>query len=155
MKRIGAIFNNMEEYFCGIALLSTLVILFFNVVLRYVFQASTTWAEELIRYLMVWIAFIGCSICVRKGIHVGIDFFLQFVNTTGKILINRIVNLICVIFCGLMTYYAWQLVQFNLNTGQVTPALGIPMYIPYLAAPVGFFLMTVRFFQGMINPLVQ
>jgi C4-dicarboxylate transporter DctQ subunit len=104
---------------------------------------------------MVWTAFIGGSICIRKGIHVGIDFFLQFVNSDGKRVVASITNFICGIFCIIMTYYAWELVKFNMSTGQVTPALGIPMYLPYLAAPLGFFLMTIRFFQGVFRPHIS
>lgn len=154
MNRLDNIFNKAEEYFCGAALFSTLVVLFINVVLRYIFQSSTTWAEELIRYLMVWTAFIGGSICVRKGIHVGIDFFLQFMGDKGKLQLARVINFICGIFSLLMTYYGWELVKFNMQSGQVTPALGIPMFIPYLAAPLGFLLMGIRFFQGTFRPTI-
>ena len=56
------ILDRVEDVFCAASLLLTALVLFANVVLRYVFSASTSWAEELIRYLMIWITFIGGSI---------------------------------------------------------------------------------------------
>jgi len=152
-NKVNTFLNKTEEIFCGLALLSTTIILFINVVLRYFFRSSTSWAEELIRYLMVWTAFIGSSICVRKGIHVGIDFFLQFIDESKKLIVARVINSICAVFSVLLTWYSWQIVSFNMSTGQVTPALGIPMYIPYMAAPIGFGLMTIRFIQTTFRPL--
>ncbi|QNB46318.1 TRAP transporter small permease subunit [Thermanaerosceptrum fracticalcis] len=148
-KRNFSYFDQLEEWFCGLALFSTTIILFINVVLRYVFRSSTTWAEELIRYIMVWIAFIGGSICVRKNLHVAIDFFLYFIGPKGKRIMAILVNLVCFVFSAMMVRLGWQLVSFTMSKNQVAPALGIPMYLPYLALPLGFILMTIRFGQNI------
>ena len=72
------ILNKIEDVFCAVSLLLTTLILFVNVVLRYVFSASTSWAEEMIRYLMIWITFIGGSVCVRHSAHIRMDFLLRY-----------------------------------------------------------------------------
>ena len=53
------------------------VVMFFQVVFRYVFNNSITWSEELIRYLFVWMTFFGAALCFRDKIHIGVDFFLE------------------------------------------------------------------------------
>lgn len=145
------VLDKIEEYFCGTALLATTVILFVNVVLRYVFKSSTSWAEELIKYLMIWIAFIGGSICARKGAHVSIDFFYDFLSQRGRKIAFLIVNTIAIFFTGIMSFYGIKIIIFLASTGQVSPALQLPMWIPYLAIPLGFILMTIRFIQNFIN----
>ena len=143
--------NRFEEFFCGMALLTTTIVLFLNVVLRYVFKSSTSWAEELIKYLMIWIAFIGGSICVRQGKHVSIDFFYEFLSIKSKKVLAIIIHLIAIMFCSVMVYYGFKIILFIMKTGQVSPALQIPMWIPYLAIPLGFVLMLLRFIQDLIR----
>lgn len=147
------ILDRIEEAFCGTALLVTTIVLFVNVVLRYVFSASTSWAEELIKYLMIWIAFIGGSICVREGAHVSIDFFYEYLSEKGMKIVLTIVNSIAVVFCFLMTIYGMKTIQFTIDTGQVSPALQVPMWIPYLAIPLGFILMTIRYVQEIVKAI--
>lgn len=137
--------NKLEDIFCAVSLLLTTIVLFVNVVLRYVFSASTSWAEELIRYLMIWITFIGGSVCVRKGAHIRMDFVLTILPKGVGHLLTRLVYLIAAGFCVALFVYSLQLVQFTVELEQTSPAMGVPMWIPYLAMPLGSALMVLRF----------
>ncbi len=146
--------DRMEEVFCGTALLMTAIILFVNVMLRYFFKASTSWAEELIKYMMVWIAFIGASICVRREAHVRIDILFSYLPPkVGKVL-NMGVYLISLCFCMAMVWYGYKMTVFSMEFQQLSPALQIPMWIPYLSIPIGFALMTLRFSQQVFRLMV-
>lgn len=145
------ILDKIEEIFCGTALLATTIILFMNVMLRYIFKSSTSWAEELIKYLMIWIAFIGGSICARTGAHVSIDFLYEYLSVKSKKMVFVVVNTIAAIFACIMMIYGIKVIGFTISMGQVSPALQIPMWIPYLAIPLGFFLMTIRFVQEVFK----
>lgn len=137
----------VEDFFCVAALLAATVLLFVNVILRYVFSASTSWAEELIRYLMIWITFIGGSICVRRGAHIRMDFLLTFIPKGSLVWVNRAVFLAAAAFCAALFWYSAQLVQFTIELEQTSPAMKLPMWIPYMAMPLGSGLMAVRFAQ--------
>lgn len=139
--------DKAENLFCSMAILTTALVLFANVALRYLFSASTSWAEEFIKYLMIWITFIGGSVCVREGAHIRMDFLLGKLSKHARIGANRAVYGISAIFCGLLAFYGGQIVLFTLGTGQVSPALKLPMWIVYLAIPLGCGLMSIRFFQ--------
>ncbi|PIE55605.1 MAG: C4-dicarboxylate ABC transporter substrate-binding protein [Dethiosulfovibrio peptidovorans] len=145
------ILNKIEAYFCGTALILTSLIIFVNVVLRYVFHASTSWAEEAVKYLMIWITFIGGSICFRKGLHVSIDFFLSYISESARRIVAAAVLAVCLVFVIFMIYYGFRLVLFNFSTGQVSPALRLPMWIPYLAIPLGFLLMSRHIVAHIIS----
>ncbi len=136
--------NKIEENFIGVALFATTMIIFINVIMRYFFDAGITWAEEAVRYLMIWIAFIGGSTCFRKGVHVSIDFFLDIVPRKVRFFMLVVITIICSVFTAVMAYYGVKVVEFIMNSGQVSPALSMPMWIPYLALPIGFVLMTIR-----------
>ncbi len=139
------ILDRVEEAFCALSLLLTAIVLFINVVLRYVFSASTSWAEELIRYLMIWITFIGGSVCVRKGAHIRMDFLLTMLPKSAAVALTRIVFVIAAGFCAALFWYSYRLVMFTVELHQTSPAMGLPMWIPYLAMPIGSALMTLRF----------
>jgi len=145
--------NKIEENFIGMALLATTLIIFVNVFMRYFMNQSITWAEEIVKYLMIWIAFIGGSTCFRKGVHVSIDILLDIVPKRAQIFIVTIITLICAAFTTAMAFYGIKLVEFIQNSGQVTPALSMPMWIPYLALPIGFTLMTIRNLEILIKIL--
>ncbi len=141
--------DKIEEYFCGAALLTATLIVFTNVILRYVFKAGTSWAEELVKYLMIWITFIGSSICVRKKAHVSIDFFYEMMPIKSKRVATIIIDIVALFFTGSMAFYGSKLVQFSISTGQVSPALQLPMWVAYSAIPLGFILMSFRLVQNI------
>lgn len=127
----------IEEAFLGISIISATLVLFVNIVLRYVFSANTIWAEEFIRYAMIWITFVGCSVCFGRGLHVGIDFFLEFVTKKWSIIIGIFVNVISIILMVFLIIFGFELVNFSYNSGQITPSLQIKMFWIYLAIPTG------------------
>ncbi|MFS0689372.1 TRAP transporter small permease [Sporosarcina sp. 179-K 8C2 HS] len=131
------ILKKAEDAFVGITLLVATGLLFVNIILRYFFAANTTWAEEFIRYAMIWIAFIGSSICFRRGIHVGVDLLLNSLKAKGKRLLNVYINILAIIFMGFLVKFGVDLVMFSMSTGQITPSLKIKLYWIYLAIPLG------------------
>lgn len=145
--------NKIEENVIGIALLATTLIIFVNVIMRYFMNQSLTWAEEVVKYLMIWIAFIGGSTCFRKGVHVSIDFIVDLVPKKAQVIMVTAITIICGAFTTAMAYYGIKLVEFIQNSGQVSPALSMPMWIPYLALPIGFTLMTIRNLEIFIKIL--
>ena len=142
------ILDTFEDLFCAVSLLTAAVVLFVNVVLRYLFSASTSWAEELIRYLMIWITFIGGSICVRRGAHIRMDFLLTMLPRSVAAALTRLVYLAAAGFCAALFWYSVRLVAFTVELHQTSPAMGVPMWIPYLAMPLGSALMTLRFLMA-------
>lgn len=131
------ILKKAEDAFVGITILVATGLLFVNIILRYFFAANTTWAEEFIRYAMIWIAFIGSSICFRRGIHVGVDLLLNSLKGKGKRLLHVYINLLAIVFMGFLVKFGVDLVMFSMSTGQITPSLKIKLYWIYLAIPIG------------------
>lgn len=141
----------IEGWFLGISILAATFVLFINIVLRYFFSANTTWAEELIRYMMIWITFIGCSVCFGRGLHVGIDFFLEYMSEKWKKIIGYFVNFVSIILMLFLIYYGTELVLFSMNSGQITPSLRIKMYWVYLCIPLGATLSLIHLVMNLFD----
>jgi len=126
------------------------VILFANVVARYIFNWGVPWADELVRYEIVWMVFIGGSVAARMGIHIGIDILATFSPKQIRPVILLVINAISLTFCLFLVIMGSDLVAQTKMFGQVTPALQIPMWVVQMAIPVGGALMALRFFQRLI-----
>lgn len=129
--------QTIEEAFIGFLIMGVTGLLFVNVILRYVFSANLSWAEELIRFGIIWVTFIGSSICFQKGIHVGIDVLIDALPGIKKTILQLIINILSLLLMVFLVKYGFDLVIFSAERGQIAPALKIKIYWVYLAIPVG------------------
>ncbi len=114
------------------------VIVFVNVVMRYLTNDSLVWAEEVARYLMVWSTFLGIGLVLRYGGHVGVDSLQQSVSS-GLARILRIVSLLVVgAFCVAMVWYGYQ--YADRTQFQTTPVTEISFSWVSASVAAGFLL---------------
>jgi len=139
--------DRIEDFFISMALLFVTLLLFINVITRYFFGYSIKWAEELTRYLLIWVTFIGSSVCVRKQKHVGIDILLTKCSIGMKWVVKLIIAVICLSFSFILTFYGWKITYSVILSKQLSPAMMLPMYLVYISIPIGGFLMCIRYFQ--------
>ena len=150
-----AVFNRvldrLEEWLILTFMASATLVTFVSVALRYLFGTGFTWATELTIYLFIWMAKFGAAYGVRTGIHVGVDYV---VDKAGPVLRRKLIVLgflLGVIFTGTIGFFGARWVIFIHGTGQVSPDLEWPMWIIYLAIPLGSWLMCYRFLQALTH----
>ena len=120
--------------------MATLV--FANVVGRYAFNASIVWVEEITRYMMVWVGFLGSGLVLRFGAHIAVDTFQDLLSASAaRALRVAIVVLLAALFAW-MTWLGIRYVGFAWD--QTTPILQWRMGYVYLAVPIGSALMLVH-----------
>ncbi|MDR2174139.1 MAG: TRAP transporter small permease [Burkholderiales bacterium] len=160
MLRISnLILNRLEEFIVVVLMATATVITFLAVCHRYMsgyeipylqdwlLSLNFAWAQELCIYLFVWMAKFGAAYGVRTGIHVGIDVVINRLKERARyccILFSMGAGALftgCIGFMG--AKFVWGLSQ----TSSVSPDLEIPVWIVYLAIPLGSFLMCYRFLQ--------
>jgi C4-dicarboxylate transporter DctQ subunit len=146
------IFAKIEYVFLAGAMLSTTLLLFINVMLRYVFGSAIFWAEEVLRYLIVWITFIGAATCILKGGHISLDTILIFLQEKHQRFVQIGVYAVGVLFSALLLRYSLTFTLRIKAMGQLSATIGgFPMYIVYSCIPLGSFLMMCRFGQRVIK----
>ncbi|MFM8590781.1 MAG: TRAP transporter small permease [Limnohabitans sp.] len=136
LERALVAFN--EAVLMGLmASMSVLVIV--NVVSRYLCNHSLVWAEELSRYMMIWVGFLGSGLVLRIGAHIAVDVFQDLMPAR----IARLMRLgvlavlgVCIVAMG---WLGLQYVRFA--WGQETPVLNWNFGLIYLAIPFGALLM--------------
>jgi TRAP-type C4-dicarboxylate transport system permease small subunit len=109
---------------------------------RFLFSYSIFWSDELARFLLVWIAFLGMSVGARRGAHPGVDSLVRLLSPRWAHGASLAAIGCSLLFFLVMTGYGTLLV---LRTwGQVSPSLGLRMGVPYLAVPTAGALMALH-----------
>lgn len=121
---------------------SMAVLVFANVVSRYLLNASIIWVEEITRYMMVWVGFLGSGLVLRLGAHIGVDVLQDVLPArAAQTLRAAIVALLAATFAA-MTWHGVRYVAFA--WGQETPVLNWSTGAIYLVIPIGSALMLVH-----------
>jgi len=116
---------------------------------RWINGFKLTWAQEACIYLFVWMAKFGAAYGVRAGIHVGVDMLVLKLNPHWQRNITLVAMAGGVLFTGIITWIGANFVYHVWAGGQISADLEIPMWIVYLAVPLGSALMCFRFLQSM------
>lgn len=133
-----------------VALMSVIVIA--SVIWRYVLNDSLSWSEDVAKFLMVWLAFIGAPLGFRHGAHVSISLVPssapQFILRIVRVLVHAIVLVLMLI----LAYYAW-VFAWNGRT-QVALTVGdISMLWIFIAMPIGAVLMAMVALELVVRAL--
>jgi len=133
---LGVAALNKNVAVVGIAL--GVILAFSNVVLRYGFNASFTWAGELTNYLFMSSALFGAAYGFKKGIHISVTILLTYLPASvGKAMLI-LSHTISFIYLGVSAYFGYQLVVLLMDFGEMSIDLNIPMWIPHLMLPLAF-----------------
>jgi C4-dicarboxylate transporter, DctQ subunit len=117
----------------------------------YLISLNTSWAQELTIYLFVWMAKFGAAYGVRTGIHVGVDVLINRLpeRVRNKFIIFGL--LAGALFTGIIGTLGGVFVERMSHTDSISPDLEVPMWIVYLAVPLGSYLMCFRFLQVLVQ----
>lgn len=141
-----------EEWTLFITVLVAMVALFFNVVLRYGFNYSLAWSEELVREVIIYTTFIGCSTAIKNRSTIRIDALVQLVPVLKfpLAMLSHVVNLA---FAGVMIYFGYLMAVMQVESRQKTLILEIPTVYLYAILPLMGVMMMLRVFQVMAEDI--
>jgi TRAP-type C4-dicarboxylate transport system permease small subunit len=135
-----------------------ILVVFSQVVFRYVFNNSLTWAEEMARYLQVWIVLLAAAAAVRTGSHISVDYATHNLSSRYKNFLNIIITFLTILFLCIVTVYGFKLFIQIYHSTQRSPAMQMPMFVAYVAIPIGGFFMLIEaiivFLKLIINQRV-
>lgn len=136
----------IEEWVLFISTMAALISLFVNVVLRYGFNYSLAWSEELVREVIILTTFIGCSAAIKARSMIKIDALAQIVPAL-KTPLTFFSNIVTLIFAAMMTYYGWKMALLQTATHQKTIIMEIPLEWLYAILPIMGVMMFIRTLQ--------
>ncbi|WP_434055260.1 MAG: TRAP transporter small permease [Roseibium sp.] len=103
---------------------------------RYVLESPSTVTDEMARFLFIWVALLGGAYTLGQRRHLAIDLLPQITHGNLRLAVNAGIIIAIATFAALvMIYGGLDLVNRTLATGQVSPALRLPMGLVYVAIP--------------------
>lgn len=141
-----------EEWTLFVSVMVALVSLFVNVVLRYGFNHSLAWSEELVREVIIYTTFIGCSAAVKNRSMIRIDASVQLFPKL-KTALTLFSHFAVMIFAALMIYYGWLMAALQVRTHQKTIILQIPLVYLYAVLPLMGAMMMIRVVQVLYQDI--
>jgi len=146
LRFLDKVLTFFESWTLFITVMVALIALFFNVVLRYGFNYSLAWSEELVREVIIYTTFIGCSAAVKNRSMIKIDAVVQLAPFL-KGPLGYFSNFVTMIFAGMMIYYGYLLALLQVQTQQKTIILQIPLVCLYAILPLMGVMMLIRTLQ--------
>ena len=117
-------------------------VVFLQFFTRYVLNDSMAWTEEIARYLLIWVTFIGAATAMRRGTHIGVEAVLHFMPPRAAVGLRFVIDIITVGFVALLCWFSITITErMQIQTMTVTEW---PMSIVYGGVALGCFLMLYR-----------
>ncbi|TWT02442.1 TRAP transporter small permease [Planomicrobium sp. CPCC 101079] len=143
----------IEEVILFVAFLVMTVITFANIVSRNIASLSLSFTEEITINLFVLLTFVGTAAGVRRYAHLGFTLIFDHMNNGLKKVLILFSALMGLTLFGVLLWYGIQMVMFQMDMGQKTPALGWPQWILSMALPLGALLCVIRTIQVCVEEI--
>lgn len=154
LNKLDKVLSTFEDWTLFFSVMVALVALFVNVVLRYGFNYTLAWSEELVREVIIYTTFIGCCSAVKKRSMIKIDASVQLIPKL-KTPLTYFSNLVILVFSVMMMVYGWKMAAMQATTFQKTVIMQIPLVYLYAILPLTGVLMFIRTLQVIYEDLTM
>jgi TRAP-type C4-dicarboxylate transport system permease small subunit len=155
MRAAKWIEEHFEEAVLVLLLISICSVMMLQVFMRKIFNNSLSWPEEFCRYCYVWTTFFSLSYTMRQGNILRVGVLIDLFPPTLRKLFYILGNAACLICFAVFFYNSIDVVKRIFDSGQKSTAMGLPMYMVYLATVLGFGLGTIRTVQVIFKQIVN
>lgn len=151
-KKALEIWAAVELYFTGILAGIATGLAFYQVVSRYVVGKAPDGIEESVLYLVIWAVFVISSTLAREDGHVGSDIIINIMPYNIQRIVKLITFFLALIFCFILIFYGFKIVAFAFEMNEKSQTrLRFPMWVAYLAIPVGGCLIFLSYLHRLHN----
>jgi TRAP-type transport system small permease protein len=142
MRKLVEVVNRAAETLTQVFLAAMVVVVFTQVIFRFIIQQPISWSEEVARYVFVGIIWMGAAVLVKDDGHPGMDLLTRSLPSSWRRAIRILVNLLVAATLGTVVVTGGQLMYANMS--QPSPAMELPMGIPYAAIPLSAAIMLLN-----------
>jgi len=147
--------DHFEEVFLVVTLSAMTILVFGQTVLRFSIGKTPSWTQELAQFLQVYFVYLGASYAVKLDAHIRVTFVGKIIPPSLRNAFDISSYFCFMVFCGILIYWGIPLCNDIRSFNQVSAALRLPMYIPYLALPLGGIIMLLRLIQKIFQIFAQ
>ncbi len=145
--------ERLEEWLIAFLLAAMTLLTFVQVVARYVFNYSFTWALELTTVLFAWLIFLGIPYGVRVGSHIGVDALVKSLGPRTARVAGALAAALGIVYAAILLYGSWTYVAKMYEIEIMSEDLPIAQWIPRTVLLICFGLLVLRFGQVLYRIL--
>jgi TRAP-type transport system small permease protein len=155
-KHFSFFLQNLEEILCGFFLICMVSLVIINVLLRFMFNYSITWAEEVSTICFVWSVFVGASAVYKHKMDIGIDVLVLKLPIISQHYFRLLVTVLLLLINGYIFYMS--IVFTSIAWVKPTAVLGVSSAVVNSALIVGFGMITfhtLRFLRQDVKTVMD
>ena len=149
--------SRLSLFFQNIAIIAFIILtssVIYEVIARSVFNKPTIWSLEIVTYMISCVAFFGSAYVLRINKHLEINLLTQLFSNKYRRLMKIFSDTIGLLFCLIVFFYGCKLIELSYILGVVSVSeLRIPLWIPQLTIPFGFFALSLEFFLRIVKTI--
>lgn len=145
--------DKIEEYLCIACLAVMTVLVFANVLSRYVLHMSLSFSDEITTYLFVLLSMMGTAIAAKRRAHLGLSLLTDALPPSARRILAIFSYSVATVFSAALFYYGILMVINERMLGQVTASMQWPEWIYGTFIPFGAFFVTLRFAQVTLEEI--
>lgn len=150
-NKVLSILMNLDLVVASVILAILIILTFFGVIWRYIFNAPFTWLEEVQTSCMVWIVFAAAGAAFRTGNHVAIEMIVDMMPEKLQKIMEWLISVVVVVVIGYLFIQSLGFIQVFLKSGRSTSMLKIPYAWVYGIAIVSYVDMIISYFYSIIK----
>jgi TRAP-type C4-dicarboxylate transport system permease small subunit len=147
-EAIGRVEKTLMVLFLGLMIMAA----FAQIALRNFLGVGLPWSEPMVRYLVLWVGFIGASLAAREGRHITIEVVKLRPSASGRRYLAALSQLSAAVVCAVMTWAAVKFVRDDAQIGNLT-FLDLPTWVLETIIPATFAVMSLRFLLRGVRAL--
>jgi TRAP-type transport system small permease protein len=144
LEVISRIMDKTLSYVIAALLVAMSGVVFGNVICRYFLDVSLGWYEEISRFLLIWIVFLGAVVALIKGDHLSIDLLSFVLSPRACRMVTVLTDMVMLAALAIMFQGAWDMAIDSLQSGWVASSVPIPYGWVYMVGPVSAALMFIQ-----------
>ena len=149
--------SRLSLFFQNIAIIAFIILttsVIYEVIARSVFNKPTIWSLEIVTYMISCVAFFGSAYVLRINKHLEINLLTQLFSNKYRRLMKIFSDTVGLLFCLIVFFYGCKLIELSYILGVVSVSeLRIPLWIPQLTIPFGFFALSLEFFLRIVKTI--
>ncbi|RKQ35821.1 TRAP transporter small permease [Oceanobacillus halophilus] len=151
MQKIVGYINVGMKHLLNVIMAILVISTFLQVVFRFVLENPLAWTEELARYCLIWLTFLGAAYTMSLKQHIVVEFFTNLFPPFGRKIFQMLAAIVSLLFFTLMIY---QGIQLSLSAvSQLSPVLRLPMGAIYAVIPIGGLFLAINLISVIIHDM--
>jgi C4-dicarboxylate transporter DctQ subunit len=146
--------NRAEEAVICILLITTTLLVFVDVVMRFGFNTGFMWTQELTLHMSAWMVLFGASYGLKVGSHIGMDAFVKLFPSIGRRILTAIAATGAIIYCGLILYGSWIYLAKMKMIGIDLEDIPVPAWIAHSLLLFGYLFLMIRLLMILWSVIV-